>query len=804
MKSHARVVVIGGGIGGCSTLYHLTEEGLTDTVLVERDELTSGSTWHAAAQVTQFGANQTMVALKRHSIDLYRRLSDDPEFPIDYHVTGGMRLAHTEAQRDTYLHFTGMARSMGVEFEYIDQAEVARRHPLIDTDGLLGAWWDPLDGDIDPTQLTPALARRARQAGAEICRRNPVQDISRRSGGEFCVHTQDGDIVCETLVNASGYRVNEVGRMLGVEHPVVSLEHMYFLTEPIAEIQTLDARVPLIRDPGDDFYCRQEKQGLLVGIYEQNCKPFGLDGIDPRFTQSLCPSDLDRCLDNMDGIFKRLPCLTEAGIHTVVNGPITYSADGAPLIGPIPGVPNAYACLGLRAGIGEGGGHGRILAQLIVHGESEWDAWFLDPRRFTQYANTGYTVQKAVEDYQREFHYLLPREYRPAARQARTTPLYPVLDARGCAWGVVNGWERALFFKPDRDFVDEPGFRFSGTDAVVAAEVAAVSERVGLMEVSGFNRYEISGPGAGAFLDSMICSALPAYDGRVRLCYLLNDNGHVLSEATIVRLGDEHYWYGSAAGAEWHDRDWLNARKPASVSLREMAATHTTLVVAGPRSRELLQSLSPREDWSNVALPWMHARSLLVHDTRVLVMRVSFSGELGYELHVPNEHLYRYWCLLEQAGERFGLAPFGLYATESMRLEKGYRHWKADLICEYNPVEAGLDRFIDLDKPEFVGRRALLEQIENGPRRRFATLTVDCDVAPAHEGDPVYRGERLIGSVTSGGYGYRVGKNIALAYLEPGNAEVGTPLEVELLGLRCPAAVTAPCLYDPRNRRLRS
>jgi dimethylglycine dehydrogenase len=803
MKTHTRAVVIGGGIAGCSTLYHLTREGWNDVVLVERDELTSGSTWHAAAQVTQFGANQTMMALKKHSIDLYRQLAADADHPIDYHITGGMRLAHTPAQFDTYKHFIGMARGMDVEFEYIDAAEAGKRHPLMDTTGLLGAWWDPLDGDIDPAGLTFALARQARKAGAEVYRFNPVENITRKSNGEFIVHTQNVDITCEAVVNATGYRVNEVGAMLGVSHPVTSMEHMYFLTESISDLEALDFRVPIIRDPGDDFYSRQEKKGLLVGVYEQGCKTFGLDGIDPHFTKALCPSDLDRCLDNMERIFERLPCLADTGIHTVVNGPITYTIDGAPLVGPIPGIPNAYACLGLRAGIGEGGGHGKVLAEIIVHGECEWDAWFLDPRRFTRYANTEHTALKAIEDYQNEFHYHMPHEHRPASRLARTTPLYTVLDQMNCQWGTVNGWERALFFKPDSDFVDEHSYRFTPTLEIVGREIAALAEGVGIMEVSGFNRFEIAGPGAGEFLDRMICGAMPRSTGKVNLCYLLTKHGNVLTEATIAKIGEDRYWYGSAAGAEWHDRDWLKRYIPSQVTLAEMAGTHTILVVAGPRSRELLQSVSPRCDWSKEAFPWMRAKPMFVGHAEVMVMSVSFSGELAYELHVPNEQLYLTWKILSEAGAESGLSYFGLYATESMRLEKGYRHWKADLICERNPFESRLDRFVKLDKPEFVGKRALEAQLKRGPGRLFVNMMVDCDIAPAHIGDPVFSAGGQVGSVTSGGYGHRVQKNIAFAFVEPDQAEVGTRLQVGILGERYDVEVAPLCLYDPENKRVR-
>ncbi len=807
IKSHTRVVVIGGGIAGCSTLYHLTQQGWADVVLVERDELTSGSTWHAAAQVTQFGGNQTMVALKRHSINLYRELSEDKDFPINYHITGGMRLAHTPKQVDIYKHYIGMAKGMGVDFEFIDGKEAARRHPLMDPKGLLGAWWDPMDGDIDPAQLTFALARKARHAGAEVYRFNPVENITRKSNGEFIVHTEKGDITCEMVVNATGYRVNEVGNMLGVTHPVTSMEHMYFLTEPIAEIEALDFRVPIIRDPGDDFYSRQEKTGLLVGVYEQGCKTFGMDGIDPYFTKSLCPSDLDRCLDNMERIFERLPALTETGIHTVVNGPITYTIDGAPLVGPIPGVRNAFACLGLRAGIGEGGGHGKVLAELMVHGESEWDAWFLDPRRFSQYANTEHTSLKAIEDYQNEFHYHEPHEHRPAARLARTTPLYGVLDQLDCAWGVVAGWERALFFKPSPDFIDEHGYRFTPTREVVAKEIDTIVNGVAMMEVSGFNRYDIKGEGAGEFLDRMICGVLPKSVGKVNLCYLLTEKGNVLTEATITKLGTDHYWYGSAAAAEWHDRDWLHQHMPNGVTLTEMAASHTILVLAGPKSRELLQSVSPRCDWSKEAFPWMRAKRMFIGHAEVLAMSVSFSGELAYELHIPNEQLYLVWKILNEAGLDDGeisFGYFGLYATESMRLEKGYRHWKADLIYEQNPIESGLDRFVKLDKPDFIGKQALIAQLERGHRKVFVSMVIDTDVAPAHGGDGVFAGDIQVGSVTSGGYGHRVKENIAFAFVNPDQSEIGNVLEVEILGERYATTVVKECRYDPDNLKVRS
>lgn len=800
MRSHARVVVIGGGIAGCSTLYHLTQEGWSDVMLVERDELTSGSTWHAAAQVTQFGGNQTMVALKKHSIDLYRELAKDEEFPINYHITGGMRLGYSERQEDTYKHYIGMAKGMGVEFELIDGDEAARRHPLMKADGLRCAWWDPLDGDIDPSQLTQALARRARQEGAEVVRFNPVEGLTQKPNGEWIVHTKKGDITAEYIVNATGYRVNEVGKMMGVTHPVISMEHMYFLTDPIKQLEEMDDRVPIIRDPGDDFYSRQEKNGLLVGVYEQGCKTFGMDGIDPDFTMALCPNDLDRCLDNMERIFERLPALTETGIHTVVNGPITYSADGNPLVGRVPGVNNAFACLGLRAGIGEGGGHGKILAETIVHGESEWDAWFLDPRRFTQHANTNFTMLKSIEDYQNEFHYHEPHEFRPAGRLARTTPLYPVLKSLNAEFGVVNGWERALFYPP-QGFDDEPGHRFTAREDIVKAEVHHVRDHVGIMEVSGFSRYALKGPNLDTALDRLIAGKMPK-QGCVTLSYLLTEKGNILSEATLARLEDGTIWYGAAAAAEWHDRDWLVQHLGEGVEVVNLCQSHTTMVVAGPKTRDLLAAAAPQEDWSHKGFPFMSARSVLIGHAEAVAMRVSYSGEMAFEFHVPNEQLYLFWELMMAAGEEFNLKPFGLNAAESMRLEKGYRHWKADLMVEFNAVESGLDRFITRDKPDYIGREGFEKQLQAGLRKKFVVMVVDADHAPAHAGDGIYQGGVQVGSVTSGGYGHRVEKNIAYGFIDPDlpqNAE----LSIEILAEYYPAEIVGDALYDPENVRVK-
>jgi len=560
MKTRTKAVVIGGGIAGCSTLYHLTQEGWTDVVLVERNELTSGTTWHSAAQVTNFGMNQTMVGLKTHSINLYKDLRDDPDYPVSYrHGDGGIRLANTQAQMDGYRHFASMARGMDVEFEVIDAAECARRHPLISTDNLVGGLWDGNDGDIDPASLCQALARRARKAGAEVYRNTPVTGLTQHKDDTWTVHTEHGDIDCDVVVNAGGYRVNEVGAMMGVHHPVASMEHQYFVTEDIPAIAAAGHRMPLIRCPISDYYCRQEKGGLLIGFYEQDCKTWGMDGIDPDFVNALCPDDLDRVMDVLEGAFARMPALTEVGIKNVVNGPITYTIDGAPLVGPIPGKRNAFCIIGLRAGLGEGGGHGWLLAQQIVHGEAVYDTWCLDPRRFTGHANVELTSLKAIEDYQNEFRFHFPHEHRPAGRPMKTTPLTPILAAAGAEFTTVNGWERMEYIKPTPDFHETLGYHFNEAFDVIAGEVDAVQNDVAMAEVNGFNRIELTGADVHDFLDRMICGRVPRAKGRVGLGYLLNDFGMVKGEATVANLPDGRVWYGSAAASEWHDLDWLKS-----------------------------------------------------------------------------------------------------------------------------------------------------------------------------------------------------------------------------------------------------
>ncbi|GAA6210108.1 FAD-dependent oxidoreductase [Cognatishimia sp. WU-CL00825] len=810
MKSRTKVVVIGGGIAGCSTLYHLTQEGWSDVVLVERNELTSGTTWHSAAQVTNFGMNQTMVGLKSHSIKLYKALSENPEYPINYHhADGGIRLANTEAQMQGYRHFTSMARGMGVELEVIDAAECARRHPLISTSNLAGGLWDPLDGDIDPAQLCQALAYHARKAGAEVYRNTPVTALIQHKDDTWTVQTEHGEIDCDIVVNAGGYRVNEVGAMMGVHHPVASMEHQYFLTEDIPQIAHAGHRMPLLRCPISDYYCRQEKGGLLVGFYEQDCKTWGMDGIDPNFVNALCPDDLDRVMNVMEGAFERMPALAETGIRSIVNGPITYTIDGAPLVGPIPGKRNAFCIIGLRAGLGEGGGHGWLLAQQIVHGEAQYDTWCIDPRRFATHTNVELTALKAIEDYQNEFRFHFPHEHRPAGRPAKTTPLTPILAAQGAAFAVVNGWERMDYIKPNSDFHPELGFDFDETFDLVRAEVQNVQQNVGLCEVNGFNRIEITGSDRHAFLERMFCGAVTKREGRVGLGYMLNAQGMVKGEATFANLpasdrGPERVWFGSAAAAELHDMDWLqqNLLDDEDVQIKSLTNDQTILVLAGPKARKVLSACA-RGDWSKTAFPWLSARECILGFAPATVLGVSFSGELAYEIHVPNASLYAVYLALRAAGDAHGMKLFGARAVDSMRMEKGFLHWKADLLTEFDPLETGLARFVKLDKGDFVGKEALLRRQAKGENRKLVTLKIAANNAPAQGGASLMHANKVVGTVTSGDWGHRIDMNLAYAFVEPEFAATGSEMQLDMFGDLVPATVIAASPYDPSFSRMR-
>tara|TARA_B110000495_G_scaffold183764_1_gene180291 strand:- start:106 stop:1791 length:1686 start_codon:yes stop_codon:yes gene_type:complete len=557
-----------------------------------------------------------------------------------------------------------------------------------------------------------------------------------------------------------------------------------------------------------DYYCRQDKGGLLIGFYEQNCKTWGMDGIDPNFVNALCPDDLERVADVLDGAFERMPALMNAGIRSIINGPITYTIDGAPLVGKIPGKENAFCIIGLRAGLGEGGGHGWLLAQQIVNGEACYDTWCLDPRRFTAHANVEMTSLKAIEDYQNEFRFHFPHEHRPAARKAKTTSLTPVMAAENAAFTVINGWERVEYIKPSEDFHPSLSFHFDETFDIVAKEIINIRDNVGLCEVNGFNRFEITGLDAENFIDRMFCGNITHKPGRVGLGYLLNDFGMVKSEATIANIpasdrGSTRIWYGSAAASEFHDMDWLTQHINADedVHIKSLTNDQTILIIAGPKARKVMSACS-RDDWSKEAFPWLSVRECFIGFTAATVMSVSFSGELAYEVHVPNSSLYAAYLALSESGKEFGMKIFGSRAVESMRLEKGFLSWKTDLLTEFDPFETGLDRFVNLKKNNFIGKTSLQKRFKDGPKQKLVCLSINCTHAPAHGGASLMEDDKVIGTITSGEWGHRVGLNLAYAFVNPEKSKPGTKMTLNLLGEMISVKVIPFGVYDRSYSRI--
>ncbi len=806
MTDRARVVIIGGGAAGCSALYHLAKLGWTDCLLLERDELTSGSTWHAAGNCPNFSTSWNIIKLQRHSTKLYARLGEETGYPINYHVTGSLRLAHSRARMDEYKHVASMAQAQGIEFALLTPVEARARYPFLELHDLEGALWDPYDGDIDPSQLTQAFAKGAKDLGCRIQRFTRVTGLERAAGSEWRVLTDKGELRAEILVNAAGYRAGEIMAMLGQYLPIVSLEHQYLVTESIPELAARKDKLPLLRDPDTSYYLRQERDALLLGPYEkEKAVARWAEGVPENFAYQLFPDALDRLEPYIEDAIARVPILGAVGMQKVINGPIPYSPDGNPYIGPAHGLRNFYHCCCFSFGIAQSGGAGKTLAEWIVHGDPEWDFWSLDPRRYADYATKSYVVAKAVELYQNEYAIAFPFNEWPAGRPAKTTALYDRLKAKGAMFCARGGWERASWFPEAAEAAAQrPSFRRTNWHEAVATECKAVREAVGILDLGGFTKLVVEGPGAAAWLDRMICGRLPK-QGRIALSYMLNERGGIVSEFTITRLAEDRFYLISAAAAEWHDLDWLERHKPAegALSISNLSARLASLVLAGPKARDVLASVTDA-DLSNKAFPWLSAREIEIGFARMLALRVNYVGELGWELHVPMEQLVPVYDALWTAGAAYGIHDFGMYAMDSLRLEKCYRGWKTDMTHEYTPLMASLDRFVDFQKPAFTGMKALIEESRGGPKERLVPLLLDeAGDADAPACASVWQNGALVGLVTSGGFGHALGRSIALAYVRSDLAQPNTRLEVEVLGERRAATVAREPIYDPENARLK-
>jgi dimethylglycine dehydrogenase len=808
MKSQAKVVVIGGGAVGCSALYHLTQLGWSDVVLLERDELTAGSTWHAAGNCPNFSTSWSILKLQRYSTALYARLAEETGYDINYHVTGSIRLAHTADRVDEFRHVAAQARAQGTEFELLSPAQIKARHPFLELDDIRLGLWDPYDGDLDPAQLTQALAKGARDRGASIYRHTRVTALRELDSGGWRIETTAGSIDAEFVINAAGCRGGEVAGLIGEYLPMVTLSHQYLVTEDIPElIARGQERLPLVRDPDVSYYLRQERHGLLLGPYESRGKAHWLEGLPGEFAHQLFADDLPRIEHYIEAACARVPILGSVGVKRVINGPIPYAPDGNPLMGPAAERRNFFHCCAFTFGIVQAGGAGRIIAEWVVNGQPDWDVWPLDCRRYLPFANRSYALAKALETYGQEYGIAYPQEERPAGRPAKTSPLYDRLQKHGAVFGARGGWERALYYRETGDPAGaECSFRRPHWHHALARECAAVASGVALLELPGFAKFEVSGAGAAAWIDQLVAGSLPRL-GRTALSYFCAPSGGIVCEMTVSRLAADRFWLISAAAGERHDAHWLASHLSSrfgTVTVENVTPRYGTLIVVGPESRALLARVADA-DLSNDAFPWLAVRTIPIGYTEALAMRVNYVGELGWELHVPIEHLVAVYERLVEAGRAFALAHFGLYAMESLRLEKCYRSWKADLTTEYTPLMASLERFVCLDKAtDFIGREALRREAAAGPKERLVPLRVEARDADASAVSIVYRGSERVGLVTSGGYGYRLNCSIALAYVRADLAREGTELEVEILGERCRSVVGREPLYDPDNRRLRA
>jgi dimethylglycine dehydrogenase len=803
----ARVAVVGGGIGGVSTLYHLARLGWQDVVLLEAAELTSGSTWHAAGLCTQFNQSYNLMGLLKYSLDLYERLEAETGQAVDLHRCGSVRIATTRERVQQFEQVLGIAENVGVPMEIVSPERARELFPLARADGVIAAAYLPSDGHVDPTSVTIALARGATERGATILRNSAVTGLARERG-RWVVSTAAGDLRAEHVVLAAGQWSRQVGRLAGVELPIVPLQHQYVVTEPIPEVGARTAELPVFRDPDNSFYARQEGGGLLVGPFERSPKTWALDGVPADFHGKLLSPDLDQIEGSLLAAADRIPVFGEVGLRAVVNGPDGYTPDGKCLMGPVPGAPGLHVLAGFSIfGIVFGGGAGRYAAEWIVDGQPSDTMWGLDVRRFGPYADaTSYVVARASEVFEDEYKIHYPEEERPAGRPLKTDPLYGRLLERGAVMGVRSGWERPLWFARDGEARDVYSFGRGNWFESVGEECRAVRSGVGVLDQTSFAKFLVSGPGARDLLDRLAANRLPEEVGRLCLTQLLTPKGGVEADVTVALLEPDRFYVVSAAAAETHDLAWIerHAEGDRSVEIENATDRYGVLTVAGPRSRDLLQQLSG-DDLSSEGFPHFRARHIELGSMRVLAVRVSYVGELGWELHHPIARLPALYELLHEAGGGLGVVDFGYRALESMRFEKCYRLWGADLSADWSPLQAGLERFVAFDKGDFVGRDALLRERERGPSHVLSCLVVDADGADAHGYEPVYAGDATpVAYVSSGGYGHTIGRSIALSYLPAPLAAVGTELEVKILGDRRRAVVSAQPLYDPAGERLRS
>lgn len=806
MKSHVQVAVIGGGVIGCSILYHLTKLGWTDVALIERKELTAGSSWHAAGGFHALNSDPGIAKLQSYTIELYKEIEEISGQSVGMHMTGGINIAATQARWDYLRADHARHRVLGLETQLITPAEIKELCPLIDVSkDVLGALYDTHEGHVDPSGATHAYAKAARLAGAEIYRYTRVMDLKPTGRGSWRVITDKGEIEAEHVVNAAGLWAREMGAMVGAQLPLIPMEHHYLITDDLPELENLDRELPLILDLDAEIYLRQERKGMLVGVYEKEATPWALNGTPWEYGETeLLPPELDRLADALVRGYERFPGVAGAGIRRIINGPFTFAPDGNPLVGPVPGVPNYWSACGVMAGFAQGGGVGLSLAQWIINGEPGEDIFAMDVARFGSYATPAYTIEKAKEFYSNRFILAYPNEYWPAGRNTQTDVLYDVLKEQNAVFGVSYGLETPLYFAPEGEPAEEiPSLKRSNAFPAVAAEIKAVQQGVGIFDATSFAKYEVSGPNAAKGLDRLLANKLPAI-GRVRLAPMLSESGRLMGDLTVMRLAEDRFMiFGSGYLQNWHGRWFDEHLAGEGITIRNVTLEYQGIHLVGPNARKLLERLTSL-DVSGKALPFMAVRQADIGLAPGIIARVSLSGELTYELYAPAQFIRTIYLKALELGADLGVVNFGVHALVSMRLEKSYGIWSREFSRDYTPLMSGLDRFIDFGKEEFIGREAALKEQDTGSERTLVTFAVDAIDADAVGYEPVWLDGEHIGFVTSGGYGHRVGTSIAMAYVDRTALEKGGTWEVSILGEKRPAKLALEPLYDPSASLVRA
>ncbi len=802
LPGHAQVVIIGGGVVGCSILFHLAKFGWKDVVLLERNELTSGSSWHAAGQIHTISSDPNISRLQGYTIDLYREIEETSGHSVGLHMTGGFYLASNKTWYDYLKRERSKARYMGLNQEFISPKELAERHPLIDPKHYLAALWDDQDGDLDPSGATYAFAKAARHHGARYFTHTPVTATAQRGDGTWDVTTPKGLINAEHVVNCGGLWAREVGHMAGLNLPVQPMEHHYLITEPIPEIVGRIERLPCGIDYEANIYFRQERQGMLLGTYEPKGTPWKVDGTPWDFGHELLPPDLDRIADRLELGFERIPALANAGIKDAINGPFTFGPDGNPMIGPVPGMRNYWCAVGVMAGFCQGGGVGLTMAEWMIDGEPSIDVWAMDVARFGDWASPDWGTVKSTENYERRFVMTFPNETLPKGRVQKTTALYDRLVARGARMDQGFGLENALWFADGpEDAWEDPTFERNRSHEYVAREVQAVQEAVGGIEIANFAKHEFRGAGARAYLDSVLAGYVPK-PGRLALTPMLTPKGRLYGDLTVACLAEDHFiLFGSGAMQEAHRR-WFEKDLPDGLRYRNASDEWHGIAISGPKSRQLLARIT-RDDVSAEAFAFRDIRQTFVGGVPVILSRISFSGELGYEIYCRPQYLIRLAEAIEDAGADLGYRWYGARALMSLRLEKGWGAWTLEFRPDFNAVESGLDAFINWKK-DFVGKTATQAFRDDGVARRLVTMTIDVDGIDVSGDEAILKDGAAVGYVSSGGYAHRAGRSMAMGYVASDHAAPGATLQVEILGETYDAEVLGGPIYDANGANMRA